>query len=67
MVCRGLGVELQQHESALSYLGLIDQHIQLCNLSPDLVLFADEVMDTLGKLFLVNENIRVKENEFAKI
>lgn len=37
------------------HLGLSDQLLQLGNLSPHLVLFADEVMDTLGQLLLVTE------------
>lgn len=43
--------------SQLSYLGLIDEHLKLCNLSPDLVLLTDEVMDTLGQLLLAREQI----------
>lgn len=41
--------ELQQHESAssLPYLGLTDEPVKLSNLSPDLVFFTDEIMDTL--------------------
>lgn len=42
----------------LSHLSLIDEQLKLCNLSPDLVLFADKVMDTLGQLLLVREKIR---------
>lgn len=38
--------------SQLSHLGLIDEQVKISNLSPDLVLFADEVMDTLGQLLL---------------
>lgn len=41
--------------SQLSHLSLIDEHLKLSNLSPDLVLFADEVMDTLGQLLLERE------------
>lgn len=41
--------------SQLSHLSLIDEHLKLSNLSPDLVLFADEVMDTLGQLLLGRE------------
>lgn len=41
--------------SQLSHLSLIDEHFKLSNLSPDLVLFADEVMDTLGQLLLGRE------------
>lgn len=41
--------------SQLSHLSLIDEHLKLSNLSPDLVLFADEVMDTLGQLLLRRE------------
>lgn len=44
---------MTQHESA--HLSLIDEHLKLSNLSSDLVLFADEVMDTLGQLFLKRE------------
>lgn len=42
----------------LSHLSLIDEQLKLCNLSPDLVLFADQVMDTLGQLLLMREKIR---------
>lgn len=42
--------------SRLSHLGLTDELLQLSNLSPDLVLFADEVMDTLGQLLLRREH-----------
>lgn len=41
----------------LSHLGLIDEQLQLCNLSPDLVLFADKVMDTLGQLLLERDEL----------
>lgn len=41
--------------SQLSYLGLIDELLQISNLSPDLLLFTDEVMDTLGQLFLMSK------------
>lgn len=41
--------------SQLSHLGLIDEQVKIGNLSPDLVLFADEVMDTLGQLLLVRQ------------
>lgn len=41
----------------LSHLSLIDEQLKLCNLSPDLVLLADKVMDTLGQLLLVREKI----------
>lgn len=41
--------------SQLSHLSLIDEHLKLSNLNPDLVLFADEVMDTLGQLLLGRE------------
>lgn len=40
----------------LSHLGLVDEHLQFSNLRPDLVLFADKVMDTLGQLLLVKED-----------
>lgn len=40
----------------LSHLGLVDEHLQFGNLRPDLVLFADKVMDTLGQLLLVKED-----------
>lgn len=43
--------------SQLSHLSLTDEQLKICNLSPDLVLFADEVMDTLGQLLLVREKI----------
>lgn len=35
-----------------SHLGLTDELLQTCNLRPDLVLFADKVMDALGQLLL---------------
>lgn len=41
--------------SQLAHLGLTDETLQTCNLSPDLVLFADQVMDTLGQLLLVRK------------
>lgn len=41
--------------SQRSHLGLTDELLQTCNLSPDLVLFADKVMDTLGQLLLVRK------------
>lgn len=44
--------------SQLSHLGATDELLQTCNLSPDLVLFADKVMDTLGQLLLVREKKR---------
>lgn len=47
--------------SQLSHLSLIDEHLKLSNLSPDLVLFADEVMDTLGQLLLGREEGRRKK------
>lgn len=37
------------------HLGLTDELLKACNLSPDLVLFADKVMDTLGQLLLVSK------------
>lgn len=37
------------------HLGLINQLLEIGNLSPDLVFFADEVMDTLGQLLLRTE------------
>lgn len=40
-----------------SHLGLIDEPFDLGNLSPDLVFFADEVMDTLGQLLLRTKEI----------
>ena len=47
---------MQKHDH-VAHLGLTDEQLKLRNLSPDLVLFANEVMDTLGKLLLVRENI----------
>lgn len=41
--------------SQLAHLGATDELLQSCNLRPDLVLFADKVMDTLGQLLLVRE------------
>lgn len=49
--------------SQLSHLSLIDEHLKLSNLSPDLVLFADEVMDTLGQLLLEREEGEKKRKE----
>lgn len=49
--------------SQLSHLSLIDEHLKLSNLSPDLVLFADEVMDTLGQLLLGREEGEKKRKE----
>lgn len=57
-VCRAYsnkGSERYSSMSQLSHLSLIDEHLKLSNLSPDLVLFADEVMDTLGQLLLGRE------------
>lgn len=51
--------------SQLSHLSLIDEHLKLSNLSPDLVLFADEVMDTLGQLLLGREEGEKKKKERA--
>lgn len=48
--------------SQLSHLSLIDEHLKLSNLSPDLVLFADEVMDTLGQLLLRREEKKKKKS-----
>lgn len=56
-------LELQQQEQ-LSHLSLIDEQLKPSNLSPDLVLFADEVMDTLGQLLLVREKISSIQSEF---
>lgn len=52
--------------SQLSHLSLIDEHLKLSNLSPDLVLFADEVMDTLGQLLLGREEGRGEEKKKKK-
>lgn len=49
--------------SQLSHLSLIDEHLKLSNLSPDLVLFADEVMDTLGQLLLGREEGEKKKKK----
>lgn len=43
--------------SQLPHLSLTDEKLQLSNLSPDLILFADEVMDTLGQFLLQTETI----------
>lgn len=40
----------------LSHISLVDEHLQFGNLRPDLVLFADKVMDTLGQLLLGKED-----------
>lgn len=48
-----MSVWLSEGLSQLSHLGPTDELLQPCNLSPDLVLFADKVMDTLGQLLLV--------------
>lgn len=53
--------------SQLSYLCLTDEQLKFSNLSPDLVLFADEVMDTFGQLLLVREKISSKCGEFPKV
>lgn len=64
-VCRAYsnikGSERYSSMSQLSHLSLIDEHLKLSNLSPDLVLFADEVMDTLGQLLLGREEGRRKK------
>lgn len=64
-VCRAYsnikGCERYSSMSQLSHLSLIDEHLKLSNLSPDLVLFADEVMDTLGQLLLGREEGRRKK------
>lgn len=39
-----------------SHLGLVDETLQIGYLRPDLVLFADKVMDTLGQLLLLKED-----------
>lgn len=52
--------------SQLSHLSLIDEHLKLSNLSPDLVLFADEVMDTLGQLLLGREEGEKKKKKRKK-
>lgn len=49
--------------SQLSHLSLIDEHLKLSNLNPDLVLFADEVMDTLGQLLLGREEGEKKKRK----
>lgn len=53
--------------SQLSHLSLIDEHLKLSNLSPDLVLFADEVMDTLGQLLLGREEGEKKKKKKEKV
>ena len=53
--------------SQLSHLSLIDEQVKISNLSPDLVLFADEVMDTLGQLLLLREKISSIYGEFHKV
>lgn len=53
--------------SQLSHLSLIDEHLKLSNLSPDLVLFADEVMDTLGQLLLGREEGEEKKRKKEKV
>lgn len=53
--------------SQLSHLSLIDEHLKLSNLSPDLVLFADEVMDTLGQLLLRREEKKKKSQQHFSI
>lgn len=40
----------------MSHLGLVDEYFQIGNLRPDLVLFADKVMNTLGQLLLLKED-----------
>lgn len=66
-VCRAYsnikGSERYSSMSQLSHLSLIDEHLKLSNLSPDLVLFADEVMDTLGQLLLGREEGERKKKE----
>lgn len=49
--------------SQLSHLSLIDEHLKLSNLNPDLVLFADEVMDTLGQLLLGRKERKKRKSE----
>lgn len=49
----GWEVWLCSRPSRPAHLGLADELLQTGNLSPDLVLFADQVMDTLGQLLLV--------------
>lgn len=51
--------------SWLSHLSLTDEQLKLSNLSPDLVLFADEVMDTLGQLLLMRERKKKKTAAFT--
>lgn len=66
-VCRAYsnikGCERYSSMSQLSHLSLIDEHLKLSNLSPDLVLFADEVMDTLGQLLLGREEGEKKKKK----
>lgn len=66
-VCRAYsnikGCERYSSMSQLSHLSLIDEHLKLSNLSPDLVLFADEVMDTLGQLLLGREEGEKKKEK----
>lgn len=51
----------------LPHLGLTDELLKICNLSPDLVLFANEVMDTLGQLLLLREKISSIKSEFNEV
>lgn len=51
----GWEVWLCSSPSQRAHLGLTDELLQTGNLSPDLVLFADQVMDTLGQLLLVRK------------
>lgn len=66
-VCRAYsnikGCERYSSMSQLSHLSLIDEHLKLSNLNPDLVLFADEVMDTLGQLLLGREEGEKKKKK----
>lgn len=57
----GWQVWLCSRPSRPAHLGLTDELLQTGNLSPDLVLFADQVMDTLGQLLLVRRGKKKKK------